>query len=105
MRNRKLLYDTGHPRSNQIITMPRDEHPEHVPSLLTDEDKGYIMDLFYEQIVPKLVRLDARTGVVGCDFAGPRYTHWQIHFRSRGNDFDIVDFEYDEEGCGLDLDL
>jgi hypothetical protein len=42
---------------------------------------------------------------VGCGFAGPRFSHWQIHFRSRGDDFDIVDFEYDEEGCDIDLDL
>jgi hypothetical protein len=63
------------------------------------------MDLFYEQIVPKLTRLHARNGVIGCDFAGTRYKHWQIRFRSRGNDFDIVDFEYDEAGGDLDLDL
>ena len=85
--------------------MPRDDHIKHAQPCLSDEDKGYIMDMFHEQIVPKLVRLHARNGVVGCEFAGHPYKHWQIRFRSRGNDFDIVDFEYDEQGCGLDLDL
>ncbi|MBN2034442.1 MAG: hypothetical protein JW836_14305 [Deltaproteobacteria bacterium] len=72
---------------------------------LSDEDLGRITDLFHEQIVPKLIRLHARNGIVGCEFAGPRFKHWQIHSRPRGGDFDIVDFEYDEAGCGLDLDL
>jgi hypothetical protein len=85
--------------------MPHDEHSKHVQPHLSDEERGYIMDLFYDQIVPKLIRLHARNGVVGCDFAGPGYTHWQIHFKSRGDGFDIVEFEYDEQGCGLDLDL
>ena len=72
---------------------------------LGEEDKAFIRDLFYEEIVPKLIRLHARNGVVGCEFAGPQFSHWQIHFRFRGEDFDIVNFEYDEEGCGIDLDL
>jgi hypothetical protein len=72
---------------------------------LGEEDKERIRDLFYREIVPKLIRLHARNGVVGCEFAGPRFSHWQIQFKSRGEDFDIVDFEYDEEGCGIDLDL
>ena len=85
--------------------MPGNDHPEHGQPRLSDEDKGHITDLFYEQIVPKLNRLHARNGIVGCDFAGTRFTPWQIHFRSRGDDFEIVDFEYDEKGCSLDLDL
>jgi hypothetical protein len=72
---------------------------------LSEEEKDYLKDLFYTDIVPKLIRHHARNGVIGCEFAGPRYEHWQIHFRARGSDFDIVDFEYDEEGCGIDLDL
>jgi hypothetical protein len=83
--------------------MPGDENMEG--PLLDDEDKESIRDLFYREIVPKLIRLQARNGVVGCGFAGPRFSHWQIHFRFRGDDFDIVDFEYDEEGCDIDLDL
>ncbi|MFO7460647.1 MAG: hypothetical protein R6X07_08475 [Desulfatiglandales bacterium] len=85
--------------------MSRDDRPEKAQPSLSDEEKGYVTDLFYERIVPKLMRLHARNGMVGCEFAGPRYKPWQIHFRSRGNDFDIVDFEYDEQGCSLDLDL
>lgn len=62
-------------------------------------------EIFFHEVVPKLVRLHARTGIVSCEFAGPVYRNWQIRFRSRGSGFDIVDFEYDEEGAGLDLDL
>lgn len=80
--------------------MPEQEHPQ-----LGEEDEAHIRDLFHREIAPKLVRLQARNGVLGCDFAGPRFSHWQIHFRSRGGSFDIVEFEYDEEGCGIDLDL
>jgi hypothetical protein len=105
MRLRQFLCDPRHPRPDKVKTMPRDDHPEHAQPRLPDEDKGYLTDLFYEQIVPKLIRLHGRNGVVGCEFAGPRYKHWQIHFKSRGEDFDIVNFEYDEEGCSLDLDL
>jgi hypothetical protein len=79
--------------------------PERAFPQLGEEDEAYIRDLFYREIVPKLVRLHARNGVVGCDFAGSRFSKWQIHFRSWGESFDIVDFEYDEEGCGIDFDL
>lgn len=72
---------------------------------LGEEDEEFLRNLFYEEVVPKLVRLHARNGLVGCEFAGPRFSGWQIRFRSRGEDFDIVDFEFDEEGCGIDLDL
>ena len=63
------------------------------------------MEIFYREIVPKLVRLHARNGVLSCEFAGPRYREWQIRFKSRGADFEIIDLEYDEDGCGIDLDL
>jgi hypothetical protein len=72
---------------------------------LTDEEKSEIQELFYEVIVPKLKKLDARLGTTSCEFAGPRYAHWMIQFKSRGNDFEIVDFEWDETGAGIDLDL
>lgn len=72
---------------------------------LRDEDKDVIRDTFMKHIVPKLARLHARNGVLSCRFAGPQYKNWQIHFRSVGSDFDIVEFEYDEEGEGIDLDL
>jgi hypothetical protein len=72
---------------------------------LSDEDREHLRELFFGDVVPKLIRLHARTGMVGCEFAGPQYEGWQIHFKSRGDDFDIVEFEYDEQGCGIDLDL
>jgi hypothetical protein len=28
-----------------------------------------------------------------------------VQFRSRGDAFEIVDFEFDERGAGMDLDL
>jgi hypothetical protein len=72
---------------------------------LTDEDREYIQALFAEEIEPKLQSLHGRRGVLNCDFAGERYRHWNIRFESAGSGFAIVDFEFDEEGCGLDLDL
>ena len=72
---------------------------------LEDEDMNLLSDLFFREIVPKLRKLDARIGTVNCEFAGKRYGKWNIRFRSSGYDFDIVDFEYDEEAAGLDLDL
>jgi hypothetical protein len=72
---------------------------------LTDEEKSEIQELFFEAIVPKLKKLDARLGTISCEFAGPQYAHWMIQFRSRGEEFEIVDFEWDEQGSGIDLDL
>lgn len=77
-------------------------NPSHT---LTDEERLHLRELFESEVVPKLVGLQARLGNIGCEFAGPQYRKWQIHFRSRGDEFEIVDFEYDEEGCGIDLDL
>jgi len=72
---------------------------------LTDEEKSEIQDLFIEAMVPKLKKLDARLGTISCEFAGPQYANWMIRFRSRGEEFEIVDFEYDEKGAGIDLDV
>ena len=72
---------------------------------LTDEEKSEIQELFCEVIAPKLKKLDARLGTISCDFAGPQYAKWMIEFRSRGDDFQIVGFEYDETGAGMDLDV
>ncbi len=73
--------------------------------LLTDEEKCEIQQLFSEEIVRKLKKLDARLGTISCEFAGPRYANWMIQFRSRGEGFEIVDFEFDETGARIDLDL
>jgi len=72
---------------------------------LTDEEKSELQERFYEEIVPKLKKLDARLGTISCEFAGHQYAKWMIQFRSRGDDFEIVDFEWDEEGSGIDLDV
>jgi hypothetical protein len=72
---------------------------------LEDDDKLLISDLFFEEIVPKLKKLGARLGTVSCEFAGTRYKSWNIRFNSMGSGFDIVEFEYDEESRGMDLDL
>ncbi|MFC1534242.1 hypothetical protein ACFLZG_03240 [Thermodesulfobacteriota bacterium] len=72
---------------------------------LDDDERVYITDLFYGEIVPKLRRLDARQGTLNCEFAGKRYKNWNIRFRSVGSDFDIEEFEYDEDSVGLELDL
>ena len=65
---------------------------------LTDEEKTEIQQLFSEEIVPKLKKLDARLGTISCEFAGPQYANWMIQFKSRGEDFDIVDFGVMENG-------
>ena len=72
---------------------------------LTDEEKSEIQQLFSEEIVQKLKKLDARLGTISCEFAGPQYANWMIQFKSRGEGFEIVDIEYDEMGAGMDLDL
>ena len=77
----------------------------YMNNVLTDEDKIEIQEIFFDKILPKLKKLDARLGTISCDFAGPQYANWMIQFRSRGEEFEIVDFEYDEMGAGIDLDL
>jgi hypothetical protein len=72
---------------------------------LTDDEKSEIQQLFSDEIVPKLKKLDARLGTISCEFAGPQYAKWMVQFRSRGDEFEIVDFEFDERGAGMDLDL
>ena len=72
---------------------------------LEEDHKLHIMEVFMEQVAPKLRRLQARMGTIGCDFAGEQYANWAVRFRESGSDFEIVAFEYDEEACGIDLDL
>ena len=72
---------------------------------LTDEEKSEIREIFFEEMVPKLRKLDARLGTVSCEFAGPQYSKWMIQFRSRRDEFEIVDFEWDEQATGIDLDV
>ncbi len=62
---------------------------------LSDEQKAHITGVFYERIEDQLKRMQARTGTLNCDFAGPEYRDWILYFRSNRFGFEIVDFEYD----------
>ena len=81
------------------------KNQNHILCELDDEDKHHITDIFFREITPKLNRLGARLGTLNCEFAGNQYKNWNIEFRSVGSNFDIVDFVYDEECTGIDLDL
>jgi hypothetical protein len=83
----------------------RQDTETHLKLVLTDEDKDHIRGMFRQEIVPRLVKLHARLGNICCDFAGLEYRNWIVQFTSRGEDFEIVDFEYDEDAAGTDLDL
>lgn len=72
---------------------------------LNDDDQMHIMEMFHEDLTPKLTRLHARLGSISCEFAGERFRHWVVHFRSAGSGFEIVEFEYDEDATGMDFDL
>ena len=72
---------------------------------LDDETQGHIRKIFQDEVVPKLQRLDARLGMLSCSFAGEKYRNWVIQFKSVRSDFEIVDFEYDEDADDMDLDL
>ena len=69
----------------------------HLQHELDDDDKTYISDIFFEDMVTKLKKMHARIGTLNCDFAGKQYKNWNIQFRSTGSGFEIVDFEYDED--------
>ena len=74
------------------------------PHELDEEQKDHIRTVFDDEVVPKLMRHNARQGNLSCGFAGEKYEHWTVEFRSTGDDFEIVSFEYDEEAGSLDLD-
>lgn len=63
---------------------------------LTQQEKDYIKEVFYREMVPKLRLWNAKIGTLNCKFAGEKYSNWTLLFRqTRGSDFDIVGFEYD----------
>ena len=74
-----------------------------MPPELTEEDKLHITEIFVEDIIPKLKFMNARTGVLNCDFAGDEYKNWNVVFKEVGSDFKILEFEYDKEGRGITL--
>ncbi len=81
------------------------ETPTTLAPELDDEAQEHIRATFQDEVVPKLKRLDARLGMIACGFAGERYRNWVVQFKSVGSDFEIVDFEYDEDADSIDLDL
>ncbi len=72
---------------------------------LDEDEKLFLTEAFQEEIVPRLVRLGARLGTINCGFAGEKYEKWNICFKSVGSGFMISDFEFDEHGASIDLDL
>ncbi|RJR26433.1 MAG: hypothetical protein C4582_01720 [Desulfobacteraceae bacterium] len=84
--------------------MPVKEETATRPNL-NEEDRFMISELFQEQVAGKLRKLHARSGVISCGFAGEKYRHWLIQFRSAGSGFEIVDFDFDERAEDLGLDL
>ena len=85
--------------------MGKEKNQTQLVDELDDDDKAHISDVFFEQMVPKLIKCDARLGNLSCEFAGEKYKNWMIQFQSKGSNFDIVEFEYDEDGESIDLDL
>ena len=85
--------------------MKKEAKPVDPRHELDDDDRDHIRAAFHEEVVPKLTTLGARLGNLSCEFAGEEYKNWTIQFRSAGSDFEIVEFEYDEEAEGLSLDL
>lgn len=81
------------------------ENRKKIPEELDEDDRAHIRTAFHQEVVPKLKRLDARIGTLECSFAGARYRNWVLEFRSAGSDFEIVDFDYDEDADSIDLDL
>lgn len=78
----------------------RKEQIELLPEL-TEEEKAHVTEVFVEEIIPKLKFMNARTGVLNCEFAGEEYKNWSIIFKEVGSDFEILEFEYEEEGRGI----
>ena len=98
--------DLWHEKTTDEMVVMEKETEKSLPiQELDEEDQDFIRAVFHEEIAPKLAQLDARLGNVNCAFAGEAYKNWAVQFRSVGSDFEIVDFEWDEGGDALDLDL
>lgn len=74
-----------------------------VKPALDDDDKIHITEVFDEDVVPRLMIMQARAGNINCDFAGAEYKNWVIEFKSNRFGFEIVDFEYDENSRSFEL--
>jgi hypothetical protein len=100
----KGRHPTGMGGQEDVNAMnPREEGLIHTRDALDDDDKTYITEIFFDDIVPKLKKMHARIGTINCDFAGEQYKNWVIHFRSTRLGFDIIDFEYDKESRSYKL--
>ena len=74
-----------------------------IKNKLDNDDKIHITEIFDEDIVPRLMRMDARRGNINCKFAGEQYENWVIEFKSTRSGFEIVNFEYDEDSRSFEL--
>ena len=79
------------------------ENQTHLKTELNDDDKIHIIEIFNEDVVPRLMNMDARIGNLNCEFAGEQYKNWVIEFRSIRTGFEIVGFEYDEGSRSFNL--
>ncbi len=79
------------------------ENQIHPKNELDDDDKIHINEIFQEDVVPRLMKMDARIGNINCEFAGEKYENWVIEFRSTRAGFEIVGFEYDEASRSIEL--
>ncbi len=70
---------------------------------LDEDDKSHITEVFHADIAARLMRMDARIGNICCEFAGSRYRHWVLEFKSSRWGLEIVDFEYDKDARSFDL--
>ena len=75
----------------------------HFKNELSDDDRMHITEVFYDDIEPRLMKMQARIGTINCEFAGEQYENWVIEFRSTRSGFEIVEFEYDENSRSFDL--
>ena len=75
-------------------------HPQ-----LSEDEQAHLQAVFHEEVAPRLARLDARIGTISCAFAGEPFRNWNVVFRALASGFEILEFEYDEAGADLDLDL
>jgi len=100
VRIRKPVHDPGPPGACKMT-----EH-QALSSLkreLDDDDKFHITEIFQGEIAVKLMQMDARSGNISCEFAGPQYRNWVIEFKSSRWGLEIVDFEYDEDTRSFNL--
>ena len=70
---------------------------------LDDDDKFHITEIFQREIAARLMQMDARSGNISCEFAGPPYRNWVIEFKSSRWGLEIVGFEYDEDTRSFNL--